>query len=105
FVPVEVDADKNPRLVEAVGVEGLPTTVIVSPELRVLKKITGYHPPHELNKQLETICPASYEVPAEPAGRVAQAAELKAEENPFADPEPARAQGAAPAVTQTASTA
>jgi thioredoxin-related protein len=56
FIPISVDADQQEALAEAVGVEGLPTTVIVSPDLKVLKKFTGYLTPAELEEKLDTIC-------------------------------------------------
>jgi len=56
FIPVVVDADENERLVASVGVEALPTTVIVSPELKILKRITGYKTPKQLEKDLGELC-------------------------------------------------
>ncbi|MBT4866651.1 MAG: DUF255 domain-containing protein [Planctomycetaceae bacterium] len=62
FVPVMIDADENQRLVEAVGADALPTTVIVSPDFKLLKKITGYYTPRQLDAKLGEICLASHEV-------------------------------------------
>jgi len=56
FIPVVVDADENEELMKAIGVEGLPTTVIVSPDLKILKKITGYRTADQLEAQLGPIC-------------------------------------------------
>lgn len=56
FVPVAVDADENGALVQAVGVEGLPTTVIISPELKVVKRITGYQSPEQMREHLGALC-------------------------------------------------
>lgn len=56
FIPVSVDADDQKQLVAAIGIEGLPTTVIISPEMKVLKKLTGYHSAAELEKHLGKIC-------------------------------------------------
>jgi YHS domain-containing protein len=56
FIPVVIDADKNERLVASVGVEALPTTVIVSPDLKILKRITGYKTPKQLEKDLGELC-------------------------------------------------
>jgi hypothetical protein len=60
FVPVEVNADRNPKLMEAVGVEALPTTVIVSPELRVIRKFKGYQTADQLDGHLNQICQAAH---------------------------------------------
>jgi YHS domain-containing protein/thioredoxin-related protein len=62
FVPVLIDADENQQLVEAVGADSLPTTVIVSPDFRLLKKITGYYTPRQLDAKLDEICLAKHEV-------------------------------------------
>ena len=56
FIPVKVDADAHKNLMEAVGVEGLPTTVIISPDLKVITKITGYQTAEQLEKHLQKIC-------------------------------------------------
>lgn len=57
FVPVSVDADKNRALMKAVGVTGLPTTVIISPKLEIVKKITGYQSPQQMSRHLGGFCP------------------------------------------------
>jgi len=57
FIPVSVDADRNTKLMKAVGVSVLPTTVIISPELKVVKTITGYQSPEDMRKQLGGLCP------------------------------------------------
>lgn len=62
FIPVTVDADENEKLVEAVGADALPTTVIVSPKFKLLKKITGYYTPQQFESKLGEICLANHEV-------------------------------------------
>ena len=57
FVPVSVDADKHESLMKAIGVTVLPTTVIVSPELKVVRKIAGYQSAAEMSRQLMQLCP------------------------------------------------
>ncbi|RMG32122.1 MAG: DUF255 domain-containing protein [Planctomycetota bacterium] len=56
FVPVEIDADRQAALVEAVGVEGLPTMLIVDPDMNVLRRITGYRSAAQLDVTLESVC-------------------------------------------------
>jgi thiol-disulfide isomerase/thioredoxin/YHS domain-containing protein len=56
FVPVSVDADQNGRLMRSVGVEALPTTVILSHDLRVVRRIAGYQTPAQLEEHLGAIC-------------------------------------------------
>jgi len=57
FVPVSVDYDRNDKLVRAVGVTTLPTTVVISPKLTVVKKISGYQTPRQFHRQLKGLCP------------------------------------------------
>ena len=56
FVPVSVDADQNGRLMRSVGVEALPTTVILSHDLRVVRRIAGYQTAAQLEQHLGAIC-------------------------------------------------
>jgi thiol-disulfide isomerase/thioredoxin/YHS domain-containing protein len=42
FICLRVDADKNKKLVDQIGVKALPTTVVLTPGMRVVKKLTGY---------------------------------------------------------------
>jgi thiol-disulfide isomerase/thioredoxin/YHS domain-containing protein len=56
FVPVSVDADHNERLMRTVGVEALPTTVILSHDLRVVRRIAGYQTPAQLEEHLGAVC-------------------------------------------------
>ena len=43
FIPVHLDADKEERVVEILGVKGLPCTVILSPKADEISRIEGYH--------------------------------------------------------------
>lgn len=61
FVPVTVDADREKQLVKLIGIEGLPTTVIISPELKVVRRITGFQNAPEFNSHLRDVCPAHQE--------------------------------------------
>ncbi|MCH9656642.1 MAG: DUF255 domain-containing protein [Planctomycetes bacterium] len=63
FVPIQVDADESTELVEAIGVPGLPMTVIISPQLKIVKKISGYVPAHEMQGHLNKICVVKHEQP------------------------------------------
>ena len=42
FVPVLLDADRHPSLVRQWGVSGYPTTVLVSPEGKMIQRLKGY---------------------------------------------------------------
>jgi YHS domain-containing protein len=70
FVPVAIDADHHQKLVNSIGVKGLPTTVILSPELKVMKKITGFQTASALDEVLGQVCtvapPVIAETPPQP---------------------------------------
>ena len=55
FVAVRVDADQNKSLVKDLGIKGLPAILIVSPDLTVLKRISGFQTPEALVKQLDEV--------------------------------------------------
>lgn len=58
FVAVRVDADQNKGLVKDLGIKGLPAILIVSPDLKVLKRISGFQTPDALVKQLNEVISA-----------------------------------------------
>ena len=43
FVPVLLDVDENEKLVETIGVNAFPSTIIISPELDVIGRVRGFH--------------------------------------------------------------
>src|SRR5947208_2464595 len=45
FVPVQVRSDLQPELVAQFGVEGLPSTILLSPTGQVLGRLEGYADP------------------------------------------------------------
>jgi|GEM_PF-1252145 len=56
FIPVVLDADQNQKLMNTLGVEALPATIIISPKFEVVKKIVGYQTPAELNREIGKFC-------------------------------------------------
>ncbi len=58
FVAVRVDADQNKDLVKDLGIKGLPAILIVSPDLKVIKRISGFQTPEALIKQLDDVANA-----------------------------------------------
>ena len=58
FVAVRVDADQNKALVKDLGIKGLPAILIVSPDLKVIKRISGFQTPEALVKQLDEVTAA-----------------------------------------------
>lgn len=55
FVLLEVDADEHPELVADFKVEAYPTTLVVSPELTVVKRLTGFQSAGDLVSVLELV--------------------------------------------------
>jgi thiol-disulfide isomerase/thioredoxin/YHS domain-containing protein len=55
FIAVRVDADKHKDLVSELGIKGLPAILIVSPELQILERISGYQTPAALVARLDKI--------------------------------------------------
>ncbi len=81
FVPVKVDADRNRSLLKELGVQGLPAILVVSPELRPLKRIKGFQTSDALLGQLPTV-PGARTVAASSQLPAASAAVRTAPENP-----------------------
>lgn len=52
FVPANLLAEKNRELAERLGVRIYPTTVIMSPQLQVLDRMTGFVGPEEIRDRL-----------------------------------------------------
>ncbi len=71
FVAVKVNADENKALVHDLGIKGLPAILIVSPDLNVIQRISGFQTPEALVPKLDAVI-ASRPKPA-PAARVATA--------------------------------
>ena len=56
FVAVEIDGMKERDFVKRTGVRAYPTTLVVTPKMAVLKKITGYRTAAQLSKDLNQLC-------------------------------------------------
>lgn len=57
FVPVSIDVDVNPTLMRSLRVKSLPTTLVISPELKVVQRLQGYKDVASLQESLEEECP------------------------------------------------
>jgi YHS domain-containing protein len=53
YVPVRVDADRHDDLVKDLEIAGLPTILIVSPELEILHRIAGFQTAEAMLEQLD----------------------------------------------------
>ncbi|MBC8290121.1 MAG: thioredoxin family protein [Planctomycetes bacterium] len=56
FVPVLLDVDENDKLVETIGVNAFPSTIIISPKLDVIGRVRGFHTARSLEKKLTPFC-------------------------------------------------
>lgn len=52
YLPVLVDMDTNERLAGALRVEALPTTLVISPDYKVVSRSAGFQPAKELQATL-----------------------------------------------------
>lgn len=55
FVPVAIDGAKYPKLVRHLKITSYPTTLLVSPELKVLAAMNGYRSAAQLQRQLNKV--------------------------------------------------
>ncbi len=52
YIPVRLDADANKELVQRMGVTSLPTTLIVSPGLKIEERLQGFRSAAQLTQSL-----------------------------------------------------
>jgi thiol-disulfide isomerase/thioredoxin len=55
FVPVLVDADKHPDLVKQLKVRGLPAMLIITPDMMIVERITGFQTSDKLMPKLVSV--------------------------------------------------
>lgn len=55
FVAIKVDADRHKDLVKQLQVRGLPAILIVSPDLTIIERISGYQTPEALIQKLDVV--------------------------------------------------
>ncbi|MBN9120635.1 MAG: thioredoxin family protein [Planctomycetes bacterium] len=72
FVPVKIDAQRHPRMVEALKIDGFPTLILASPEGKVLGRHAGYADAAQLTALLSKapapVVPAAPKQPVEVGG-------------------------------------
>lgn len=56
FIPVVIDADEHAGVVRNLGVEAFPTTLVVTPQLKLVRRIAGFQTAEELTKHLDALC-------------------------------------------------
>ena len=52
FIPVDIDADVDRKLIEQMGVRSLPSLLVITPDLRIVEKIEGFITPQQLSASL-----------------------------------------------------
>ncbi|WP_373649987.1 MULTISPECIES: DUF255 domain-containing protein [unclassified Schlesneria] len=55
FVPYMIDADEQPDLVSGLGIEAYPTTLVISPDLSIQKRLSGFQSASELVNVLNSL--------------------------------------------------
>lgn len=55
FVLLELDADEHPQLIADFKIEAYPTTLVVSPELKIVKRLSGFQSAGDLVSVLEMV--------------------------------------------------
>ena len=60
YIPLVIDADAHRDLVDSFHIQAFPTTLIVSPELKILKRFTGFQPASTLLAELERGAPVRF---------------------------------------------
>jgi thiol-disulfide isomerase/thioredoxin/YHS domain-containing protein len=55
YLPVRVDADKNKELVADLAIKGLPAILIVSSDLQIIERISGFQTPDALMAKVEPV--------------------------------------------------
>ena len=55
FVLLELDADENPDLITGFHVEAYPTTLVVSPDLKIVSRMTGFKSAGDMISSLELV--------------------------------------------------
>lgn len=71
FETATINADRSPELAQGLGVRAFPTTLIVSPDGRLLSKLEGYVAPQMLGEQLNPVLRAYHEQAETPDNAVA----------------------------------
>lgn len=55
FVPYMIDADEHPELVTGFGIEAYPTTLVIAPDLSILKRLPGFQSPSDLVNVMSSV--------------------------------------------------
>ncbi|MBS0261112.1 MAG: thioredoxin family protein [Planctomycetes bacterium] len=59
FVSIKLDAAKHQKFVDRMGISAYPTTLLLTPDGDLIRRIEGYVPPQDMLKHLQISKPAS----------------------------------------------
>ncbi|QDU64932.1 Thioredoxin-1 [Planctomycetes bacterium Pan216] len=79
FVPLKVDVDANPSVARAIGVRSFPTTMVLTADQVVLRKLSGYQDVPRFLKGIDGLCPKQRPLAAKTTPLVAARAEERPE--------------------------
>ena len=57
FIPVLIDADEQPAVVQKLGVDSFPTVLVISPEQKIVGRFTGFQTAPQLQSRLAAFQP------------------------------------------------
>jgi thiol-disulfide isomerase/thioredoxin len=57
FIPLLIDADEQAALVKSLGIEAMPTVLVISPERKVTGRFTGFQSAAQLDAHLAALTP------------------------------------------------
>lgn len=86
FIPIKVDANREPRLVSALHVQSYPTLLVAAPDGRILERHEGFVGPTEMKRLLDsalTKAPPTGTASSEAASTVSPSAPDASRTNPL----------------------
>ena len=57
FVPLLIDADEQAAFVQSLGVEAMPTVLVISPQQKITGRLTGFQSANQLDAHLASLTP------------------------------------------------
>jgi len=85
FVPLVVDGDRDKSTIRVLGVRSFPTTIVLAPDLTVIKRISGYRNAQQFSKDIEGICEQKPEDPTTNSNNESEKRANQALQSPFQD--------------------
>lgn len=83
FIPLKVDAGREPKLTQALGINAFPTLVVAAPDGRILNTIEGFQDAARFNETLRKLLPSVARSPVRDERRARRAQELLGQARDF----------------------